>query len=441
VGALVLGVALAAVVLLGSGGGGHTYHLLFSDGAGLVNGNEVLVAGQPIGTVDGVSLTDDAQAEVTITVDRALHNGTTAAIHATSLSGIANKYVSIDQGPDSSPALADGATLTGAKTTTPVELDQLFDTFRPRLRHGLQKFIQGFNATYAGSGPEANRTYKFLAPGLTSSQRLFDELTHDQRAFTGFLVNAGKVLTGVAERRDDLSALTQNANETLGAIARENESLDRTLVALPPAMRQGNTTFVNLRAALDDLTPLVRVSLPATKDLAPFLRELRPVARRAVPVFSDLRQAIALPGSNNDLTDALVSVVPTEKAARKATPGVVSGLSDSQPVIKFIRPYSPDLFAAFTKLGEVTGYYDADGHYARVQPAGANLFAYNQGTQLLEPISPTQQLSAYSTFPGGTGPFTPCPGGATQAISGSNPFLDDGNLNGDCNSSDVPPGP
>jgi phospholipid/cholesterol/gamma-HCH transport system substrate-binding protein len=206
-------------------------------------------------------------------------------------------------------------------------------------------------------------------------------------------------------------------------------------------MRQGNTTFVNLRAALDDLTPLVRVSLPATKDLAPFLRELRPVARRAVPVFSDLRQAIALPGSNNDLTDALVSVVPTEKAARKATPGVVSGLSDSQPVIKFIRPYSPDLFAAFTKLGEVTGYYDADGHYARVQPAGANLFAYNQGTQLLEPISPTQQLSAYSTFPGGTGTFTPCPGGATQAISGSNPFLDDGNLNGDCNSSDVPPGP
>src|SRR5436190_23110957 len=106
--ALVLGIALAGFVLLGSGGGGHTYHLLFQDASGLVNGNQVLVAGQPIGGVNDVALTDDGQAEITINVDRALHNGTTAAIHATSLSGIANKYVSIDPGPDSSPELADG---------------------------------------------------------------------------------------------------------------------------------------------------------------------------------------------------------------------------------------------------------------------------------------------------------------------------------------------
>src|SRR5206468_7892027 len=116
VGALALGILLAAFVLLGSGGGGHTYHLLFQDAAGIVNGNQVLVAGQPIGTVDDVALTDNGQAEVTITIDRALHNGDTAAIHATSLSGIANKYVSVDPGPASSPQLAEGATVTGAKT-------------------------------------------------------------------------------------------------------------------------------------------------------------------------------------------------------------------------------------------------------------------------------------------------------------------------------------
>ena len=46
------------------------------------------------------------------------------------------------------------------------------------------------------------------------------------------------------------------------------------------------------------------------------------------------------------------------------------------------------------------------------------------------------------------GNFTRCPGGATQPIAGSNPFLDDGNLltggmgpNPKCDPSDVPPGP
>ena len=71
-------------------------------------GNQVLVGGQPIGTVDGITLTDDAQAEVEITVDEPLHEGTTAIVRATSLSGIANRYVSIAPGPNSEPELPDG---------------------------------------------------------------------------------------------------------------------------------------------------------------------------------------------------------------------------------------------------------------------------------------------------------------------------------------------
>ena len=90
-----------------------------------------------------------------------------------------------------------------------------------------------------------------------------------------------------------------------GAIAAENEALDRSLAALPPFLRQANTTFVNLRAALDDLDPLVATSKRATKDLPQFLRELRPVAEQAVPVVSDLRTAVAKPGPDNDLTDVL----------------------------------------------------------------------------------------------------------------------------------------
>ena len=54
----------------------------------------------------------------------------------------------------------------------------------------------------------------------------------------------------------------------------------------------------------------------------------------------------------------------------------------------------------------------------------------------LAPIPLSQQFSDLQF-----GIFTRCPGGATQPISGSNPFLDGGNLNGKCDPSDVPPGP
>ena len=95
-------------------------------------------------------------------------------------------------------------------------------------------------------------------------------------------------MTAVAERRDDLSGLVTNANETAGAIAAENVALSRALELLPTTLRRANTTFVNLRATLDDLDVLVAESKPATKDLAPFLRELRPLVRDARPTIRDL---------------------------------------------------------------------------------------------------------------------------------------------------------
>ena len=70
-------------------------------------------------------------------------------------------------------------------------------------------------------------------------------------------------------------------------------------------MRQANTTFVNLRAALDDLDPLVETAKPATKNLAPFLSELRPVLSKAVPVFKNLRLSASRKGFANDTAEAL----------------------------------------------------------------------------------------------------------------------------------------
>ena len=443
IGALIVAVVLAAIVLLG-GDSGHQYKLMFESGGQLVAGNQVLVGGEPIGTIDNLDLTDDAQAEVTVTVDQPLHEGTTAVVRSTSLSGIANRYISISPGSNSEPELDDGAVITADKTTAPVDLDQLFNTFDHRTKAGLRDLIKGYADVYTGNNDQARATYKYFAPSLQESDRLFAELSRDQDSLSRFLVEGSKVFGALAERRDDLSALTENGNRALGAIADANQGLDRTLVALAPAMRQANTTFVNLRAALDDLDPLIADTGRVAPDLAPFLRRLRPVARASVPVFSDLTTAISRDGPNNDLTESLQTLPGAQRSADSAVPRALEALASSQHLVEFARPYSPDLLALVGKLGGTAGYYDLNGHYIRAQPAGGNVFDYNETTGELEAIPPSQQYDAYGSL--GIGPFTRCPGGSTQANLGwpaptDHPFLDDGNLAGDCDPNDVPPGP
>jgi phospholipid/cholesterol/gamma-HCH transport system substrate-binding protein len=339
-GALLVGFVLVLVILFG-GTSGRTYNLTFENGGQLVSGNQVLVAGQPIGTVNSITLTDNDNANVSISVDEPLHEGTTAVIRATSLSGIANRYVSITPGPNNEPSLPDGATLATDNTTSIVDLDQLFNTFRPATRKALQNVIKGSAQLYAGHTQGARRSYKYFEPGLSSTRQVLDELTRDQRTFSQFFITGSKALGAIADRRDQLSALTQNANQALGAIANQNEALDRTLVALPPALRQANTTFVNLRATLDDLDPLVNSAKPATKHLTPFLKNLRQVSERGVPVIHNLSLAINRPGNNNDLTESLQAQPRATRAADRAVPHAIEGLNASQPTITFARQTRP----------------------------------------------------------------------------------------------------
>ncbi len=435
--AILLVAGLAVVLLLFSGDSGHRYRLIFETGGQLVPGNQVQVAGQPIGTIDELSLTDNAQAEVAITVDHPLHEGTTAVVRATSLSGIANRYVSIAPGPNNAPALPEDAVIAADATTSPVDLDQLFDTLDGPTRRSLQKVIQGQATIYTGNNQAARAAYKYFAPGLQSTTRLLAELTRDDEALATFLAEGSSALGAIASRRDDLSALTENANRALGAIAERNSSLDRTLLALPPALRQANTTFVNLRAALDDLDPLVADAEVATRDLAPFLRKLRSVVDPSVPVIAALRDAVTLPGPANDLSDALLAAPGAEKAAARAVRPTLTALDDAEPNVALARAYAPDLFGLVARAGQIAGYYDANGHYVRVAPAAQNLFDNDGGA--LEPIPPSEQFDQLAEI--GLGPFLRCPGAATQPVAGSNPFLDRGALAGECDPDDVPPGP
>jgi phospholipid/cholesterol/gamma-HCH transport system substrate-binding protein len=441
--ALGIVVIALAVVLLG-GDGSHKYKLVFQNAAQLVPDNQVLIGGSPVGSVESIGLTDENLAEIEVSVDQQLHEGTTAVIRATSLSGVANHYISISPGPNSSPPLEDGATFGLGSTTTEVDLDQFLNTFPTPVRRALGQFVRGNAAQFTKRGPQANQTFKYFGPALNRTTAFVHELDADQNLLERFIVSSSKLTTAVAQRGNELSSAISNASTAFGAIADQNEALDQTLRLLPPFMRQANTTFVNLRAALDDLDPLVETAKPATRHLASFLSELRPVLSKAVPVFKNLRLSTSRSGFANDTAELLGFLPAVQERSAKAFPHAEQGIEAFQPTLDFARAYAPDIFNGFGKLGQITGYYDGNGHYARAQLV-LNLFKHNSTSGVLEPIAPSEQ---YGVFGGSAGVRRPCPGGGTQpAADASSPFTEPPfagsgiSPSSECNPADAPPGP
>ena len=432
-------IAVVAVILLRDGDT-TTYRLRFQDAGQLVKDDDVQVGGRRIGSVRDIRLTDDNQAEIEIAVNgdfAPLHEGTTATIRATSLSGIANRYIALTPGANSRPALPGGTLLRTDSTTSIVDLDELFDTIDPSTRRALQQLIAGNARWYAGRGAQANEAARYLDPALSSTRRLVDEVVSDQDTFNAFLQSSSRTVSALAQRRDDLANLVTNANATAGAIGDENAALARALGLLPDTLRKANTTFVNLRATLDDLDVLVAASKPATKRLAPFLAELRPLVRDARPTIADLRTLIRRPGDGNDLIDLLNRTPRLELTARPALRDSTQALKDSTPVLRFIRPYTADFVGWLRDFGEGASNYDANGHFARIQPIfNAYSFADNPAGGTLTPIAANQRLAGFQN-----GVVRRCPGAASQpAADGSAPWRDvDGSL--DCDPSLVLPGP
>jgi phospholipid/cholesterol/gamma-HCH transport system substrate-binding protein len=438
-GALALAVALAIWLLLFKGDGGTEYTLLFQTAGQLVKDDDVQVGGRRIGSVRDIELTQDNRAAIKITVQEPyapLREGTEAVIRLTSLSGIANRYVALTPGPGDAKELPEGATLRSDSTTDVVDLDQIFNTLDKKTSGDLASVIKGFATQYEGKGEQVGLSAKYFNPLLSTSRSLAQQLTEDEGALTRFLVNSSRAVTTIAEQRNEVSELVANTNATATAIGSENAALARALGLLPTTLRRANTTFVNLRATLDDLDVLVAESKPATKDLAPFLRELRPLLAAARPTVRDLRLVVSRDGADNHLTDATRKLPQLQRVASPAFRNGRRALERAQPVLEFARPYTPDLAGWLRDFGQGAANYDANGHFARIQPMfNAFQFTDNPAGGLLSPVPPGDRFDGLET-----GQHKRCPGAATQApADGSAPFTDGGSL--DCDPTLRLPGP
>jgi phospholipid/cholesterol/gamma-HCH transport system substrate-binding protein len=423
--ALLLAVVAISIVLLSSGSS-YDLKLTFSDASQLVTGNQVKVGGVPIGTVSTIGLTPNGQALITVSISSSqfdpLHQGTTAAVRISSLSSVANRFISIDPGPNNAPSLQSGAVIPTTDTLAQVDIDSLQDAFDEQTRVAEQWLIHGGAEAYAGVGPALNKGIVALDPALTQLESMINQISGDDHAFDEFIVNGAAVVHEVATHQQDLQQGLSNAATTAQAVADEQSALSGILAQAPGTLTHATSTLASTDQTLAAIQPDAEQLLPVAPRLARFFTELEPVLHTAVPVLHQVN------GLLPDLRDALANLPGLDHAALPAFKATTGAIRASAHIIEGALPYVPDIILGNTNgfAGTAGGNYDANGDYARIAVVDGPFSVAGLGSLLPAPSFGYTQHNV-----------SRCPGAATEATpDGSNVFTPPASI--PCNQSERP---
>jgi phospholipid/cholesterol/gamma-HCH transport system substrate-binding protein len=419
--AVLAALAALAFVLLVKPGAGTSYRLHFTHAGLLVEGADVLIGGQKVGSVEEIGLSASGEADVKVALEGGtprLRAGTTASLEEPSLSGQANRYVAIQPGPGTGPELPEGAVITSAATTSVVELDELYNLLDERTRDAVRNMIRGQDDAFAGRAADAERFYETFAPALQASDRLFRELASDGRSLRRFVRASGELATTLEASSADLYGAVEESALAVDGFARGAEPLERALRRMPGAFAEGRRAFASIRAAVPELEALVGEARPALRGLPAFSRALTG-ALRDERSLARLAAVLRGPAPDDDLVDLLRGL---PRLGENALPSFRSGrraLREGLPLVDQLRPYMPDLVASWGNTGRALAPYDANGHYARILP---QFGAFEEvtgadGVTRMRAVAPEQRILGLED-----GLLRRCPGGASQpAPDGSAP--------------------
>lgn len=417
-GLAVVAVAVVVIVVLTGGGSPYRVRLLFSDASGLVGGDRVMIGPSAVGSVGSIRLTARGQAAVEVTLSAGaapLYRGTVARIEDNGLAGIASHYVTLQPAaPRAGGQIPSGGTISSRDTHAEVGLDQLFNAFNGATRKGLANIIRGEATSISGKTAAANRTLVYLDPLLQSTSQVTAALHREEPAFDQLLVKGAETMQALSSRSQQLTDLVSRSDAVTGTVASQSAALAQTLELLPSALSESTTTFTGLRKTIAALEPLVAATKPQVKQLTPFATALNDFATTAVPTLTELAKLISNSGGGNLIT--LLREAPAlESAASSGFAAIVASLQaqTSSGQIQALREYTPDIVAALANVGQLDGYYDANGHYGRAEPFYG---AYGISGGELTDNSPADRYRGLTVVSSGR-----CPGSATASADASMP--------------------
>ncbi len=216
-------VAAMLVVVFGEFrfGNDEGYHARFTDASRLKAGQDVRIAGVPVGSVKGVTLNDDNTVDVAFSLNERyqVYTSTRAAVRYENLVG--DRYLEIASGPGDLVKLPPGGTIVN--TQPALDLDALLGGLRPVLK-GLdgKKINEVSNAVIellqgqGGALSEMLSSTSAFTQNLAARDQLIGDVINDLNTVLGTVDEKGtqfdatvdrlqKVITGLAEGRDPIA--------------------------------------------------------------------------------------------------------------------------------------------------------------------------------------------------------------------------------------------
>lgn len=205
--------ALITIVLTGAlaqtlgafSGGGTTYRARFTDVAGVLEGDDVRIAGVKVGEVTGISLVDGNVAELSFTVDESirLSASTKAKIRYRNLVG--QRYLALLEGPSSTEQLK---VIPLTQTTPALDLTVVFNGFRP---------------LFTGLSPQDVNSFAF---------EIIKLLQGEGGTIKNLLEKTASLTTTLADRDQLIGNVITNLNTVLGAVSQRDAQLNETIKQL-----------------------------------------------------------------------------------------------------------------------------------------------------------------------------------------------------------------
>jgi phospholipid/cholesterol/gamma-HCH transport system substrate-binding protein len=210
----------------------------------LLNDQDVRIRGIQVGKVTSVDPTRDGHVIVSMVIDSKhapIHADATARVRPYTLIG--DKYVDIDPGSETAPAIPVGGIIPTAHTSVPIEVYQLLNVLDSDARTKIDYLLQEGGSALRDRGPTVNELLQKLPPlerTLTSTL-----LVLDSRAQTvdHVLASADSLLTSLAQNQTRLDTAVNSSDRLVGALADDRDVItqlvgeaDRSLNILATAI-------------------------------------------------------------------------------------------------------------------------------------------------------------------------------------------------------------
>ncbi|MBA2764080.1 MAG: MCE family protein [Thermoleophilaceae bacterium] len=298
------------------------------DASGLVENSNVKIGGIPAGIVTDLTLTEEDTALLTMVLGEGsgvIGEGATAAARPVNLLG--EKYVDLDVGDLDEP-VDSGTLIPLARTSTPVELDDVLNTFQPDVRSRLRLLINEAGVAMTGRGADFNGLLEELPPAIDELGTLVADVRTETDTMKRLIEESDRVLSPIARERDNLGELVESAGDALDVTAEKRVELADTFEQAPTALTQLRSTLTELDATSDSLRPAAADLRMAAGPLENTLEQL--------PAFADAAENVLETAS--DVSPALerlgARATPTVRRLEPTAVRLDNFTRDSDPVIR-----------------------------------------------------------------------------------------------------------